>query len=79
MYLVRYLILGGDQMSFKTLRTILEWLVMIFLIVGVVTAVLNITLAGFTPIIWLLISLWALVMIICTEVTQIRESLEKKE
>lgn len=79
MYLVRYLILGGDQMSFRTLRTILEWLVMIFLIVGVVTAVLNITLAGFTPIIWLLISLWALVMIICTEVTQIRESLEKKE
>jgi len=66
-------------MSFKTLRTILEWLVMIFLIVGVFTAVLNITLAGFTPIIWLLISSWALVMIICTEVTQIREFLEKKE
>jgi hypothetical protein len=66
-------------MSFKTLRSILEWLVMIFLIVGVVTAVLNITLAGFTPIIWVLISLWALIMIICTEVTQIREFLEKKE
>ncbi len=79
MYLVRYLILGGDQMSFKTLRTILEWLVMILLIVGIVTAVLNISLAGFTPIIWVLISLWALVMIICTEVTQIRESLEKKD
>ena len=66
-------------MSFKTLRTILEWLVMILLFVGVVTAVLNITLAGFTPIIWVLISLWALVMIICTEVTQIREVLGKKE
>ena len=66
-------------MSFKTLRTILEWLVMILLFVGVVTAVLNITLAGFTPIIWVLISLWALVLIICTEVTQIREFLEKKE
>ena len=66
-------------MSFKTLRTILEWLVMILLIVGVVTAVLNITLAGFTPIIWVLLSSWALIMIICTEVTQIRESLEKKE
>ncbi len=66
-------------MSFKTLRTILEWLVMILLIVGIVTAVLNISLAGFTPIIWVLISLWALVMIICTEVTQIRESLEKKD
>jgi hypothetical protein len=66
-------------MSFKTLRNILEWLVMIMLIVGVVTAVLNMTLAGFTPIIWVLISLWALIMIICTEVTQIRESLEKQE
>lgn len=66
-------------MSFKTLRNILEWLVMILLIVGVVTAVLNISLAGFTPIIWVLISLWALIMIICTEVTQIRESLEKKK
>ncbi|MFC2043111.1 hypothetical protein ACFLUA_03055 [Chloroflexota bacterium] len=66
-------------MSFKTLRKILEWLVMIMLIVGVVTAVLNISLAGFTPIIWILISLWALIMIICTEVTQIRESLEKKK
>lgn len=66
-------------MSFKTLRNILEWLVMILLIVGVVTAVLNISLAGFTPITWVLISLWALIMIICTEVTQIRESLEKKK
>ena len=66
-------------MSFKTLRTILEWLVMILLIAGVIAAVLNITLAGFTPIFWLVLSSWALIMIICTEVTQIRESLEKKE
>jgi hypothetical protein len=71
--------MGGDYMSFKTLRTILEWLVMILLIVGVVTGILNITLAGFTPIIWVLLSAWALIVIICTEVTQIRESLEKKE
>ena len=66
-------------MSFKTLRNILEWLVMIFLIAGVVTAVLNITLAGFTPIIWVILSIWALILIICTEITQIREFLVKKE
>ena len=66
-------------MNYKTLRNILEWLVMIMLIAGIVTAALNITLAGFTPIIWLVISLWALVMIICTEVSQIRERFEKKE
>jgi hypothetical protein len=52
---------------------------MILLIVGVIAAVLNITLAGFTPLIWLVLSSWALIMIICTEVSQIRESLEKKE
>ena len=66
-------------MSYKTLRNILEWLVMILVIGGIVTAALNITLAGFTPILWVFLSLWALVMIICTEVTQIRENLEEKE
>ena len=66
-------------MSYKTLRTLLEWIVMVLLIAGVGTATLNVTLGGFTPIIWILISIWALFMIVCTEVTQIRESLEKKK
>ena len=65
-------------MSYKTLRNIMEWLVSIMFIVGVVTAALNATFAGFTPIIWFLIAGLALILIICTEVTQIRESLEKK-
>jgi hypothetical protein len=52
---------------------------MIFLIAGIATAAINITLAGFTPTIWLLISIWALIMIICTEVTQLREFMEKKD
>jgi hypothetical protein len=66
-------------MSFKTLRNILEWVVMIMLLAAIITAALNITIAGFTPIIWLLISLWALVLIICTEVTQLREFFEKED
>ena len=66
-------------MSYKTLRTLLEWIVMVLLIAGVGTATLNVTLGGFTPIIWILISIWALLMIVCTEATQIRESLEKKK
>ena len=65
-------------MSYKTVRNIMEWLVSIMFIVGVVTAVLKLTFAGFTPIIWVLIAGLALILIICTEVTQIRELLEKK-
>ena len=65
-------------MSYKTLRNILEWWVGIFFIVGVITAALNLTLAGFTPIIWFLIVGLALLMIICTEVTQLREFFVKK-
>lgn len=66
-------------MSYKMLRGVLEWVVMIMLVVAVVTAILDLTLAGFTPTFWLLISFWALVLIICTEVTQIRESLAKED
>ena len=66
-------------MSFKTLRNILEAVVMIAFFVGILTTALNLTFAGFTPTIWFLISLWALFLIICREVTQIREHLEKKK
>jgi amino acid permease len=66
-------------MSYKTLRSILEWVVMILMAIGIVAAAFDLTLGGFTPIVWLLISLWALLMIICTEVSQIRESLGKKK
>jgi hypothetical protein len=52
---------------------------MIMFIVGVVTAAFDVTLGGFTPVIWFLISLWSLLMIICFEATQIREYLEKEK
>ena len=65
-------------MDLKKLHDILEWPVMIMFFAGIVTAALDITLGGFTPLIWFLISLWFLIMIICFEATMIRESLEKK-
>jgi len=65
-------------MNYKTLRNLLEWLVSIMFIAGVVTAALNVTLGGFTPLVWFQIALLAILIIICTEVTQIREFLEKK-
>jgi len=65
-------------MDLKKIRDLLEWPVMIFFLVGIVTAALNLTIAGFTPIVWFVISLWSLIMIICMETSMIRRNLEKK-
>lgn len=64
-------------MNLEKLHDIFEYPVIIFFIVGIVTAALDLTLAGFTPLIWFMISLWFLVMIICFEVTIVREYLKK--
>ena len=71
-------------MNYKLMRDILEWLVVIFLIVGllivgIVTAALNLTFGGFTPVMWFLLALVAILIIICSEVTVIRELLESKK
>ena len=66
-------------MSYKTVRNLMEWLAMIMLIVGIVTAALDVTFGGFTPIMWFLIALLAILIIICTEVSQIREFLQSKK
>ena len=69
---------GGITMNHKVLRNLLEWLLVTMLIVGVVTAALNATFGGFTPIMWFLIALLAIPIIVCTEVIQIREFLESR-
>ncbi len=66
-------------MSYKLLRNLLEPLVAVMLILGIVTAALDVTFGGFTPIMWFLIASIAILLIICTEVTQIREFLESKK
>ena len=66
-------------MSYKLLRNLLEPLVAVMLILGIVTAAIDVTFGGFTPIIWFLIASIAILLIICTEVTQVREFLEKKK
>jgi hypothetical protein len=38
---------------------------------------LDLKIGGFTPVIWFLISFWSLLIIICMEVTMMREFLEK--
>jgi hypothetical protein len=66
-------------MSYKIVRNLFEWLAMIMLIVGIVTAALNATFGGFTPVMWFVIALAAILIIICTEVSQIREFLQSKK
>jgi len=54
-------------------------LAIILLIVGIVTAALNATFGGFTPIMWFMLALVDLLIITCHEVMTIRISLESKK
>lgn len=49
------------------------------LIVGIVTAALNATFGGFTPIIWFLLALADVLIITCHEVLRIADFLESKK
>ena len=68
-----------EKKKVKLIRNILETLVVIFLIVGIITAVFNVTFGGFTPVHWFLLAFWAVLIIICMEVTMIRAFLERKK
>ena len=54
-------------------------LAIVLLIVGIVTAALNVTFGGFTPIMWFLLALADLVIITCSEVLRIADFLESKK
>ena len=69
----------AENKKVKTIRNILETLVVIFTIVGIVTAAFNVTLSGFTPILWFVLAFWCIFIIICMEVTMIRAFLERKK
>jgi hypothetical protein len=49
------------------------------LIVGIVTAAMDKTFAGFTPIVWFLIAIFCMVTVVCTEVALTRDFLESKK
>ena len=63
----------------KKAHDVFEYPLIIFFIVGIVTDAFKITIAGFTPLIWFLISFWFLLIIICMETTMLRMLLDKKE
>ena len=54
-------------------------LAVIFVIVGIVTAALNLSFGGFTPICWFLLAIADLLYITCHEVLTIRILLESKK
>lgn len=68
-----------ESKKFTRYHNILEWPAMALLIVGIVTATLDIKLGGFTPIIWFVLSFGLILIIICMEVSTIRAFLESRE
>jgi hypothetical protein len=54
-------------------------LAVVLAVVGIVTAALNATFGGFTPIMWFLLAIIDLIIITCHEVMTIRISLENKK
>ena len=58
---------------------LLRLLVGALLIVGIVTGALNVTVGGFTPILWLLLALVLVLIITCHEVLMIRTYLVNKK
>lgn len=60
-------------MSIDRIHNILELIIGITFLVGVVTAALNVSLAGFTPMIWFIISIQTVLITICTEISTLRE------
>ena len=52
----------------------LECIIGVTFLLGIITASLNVKLAGFTPLIWFLISIQTVLVTICVEITTIRQS-----
>lgn len=68
-----------ESKKFTRYHNILEWPAIILLIVGIITAVLNVDLGGFTPLTWIALALFIILIIICMEVSMIRAFLESRK
>ena len=49
------------------------------LIIVIVTAALDVTFGGFAPIFWFLLAIFCFIIVICTEVVQLRKFIESKK
>ncbi len=69
----------AEKKNITRYHNLLEIPLIIFFFVGVITAAFNITVSGFTQIVWFLLSFWCIFVIICMETTMIRKALERKK
>ena len=69
----------AEKKNITSYHNLLEIPLIIFFFVGVITAALDFTLNGFTPIVWFLLSFWCVLVIICMETTMMRAALERKK
>lgn len=65
-------------MNIDKIHNSLELIIGITFVLGIVTASLDLRLAGFTPLIWFLISIQMVLVTVCVEITTIREHLVGK-
>ena len=68
----------AEKKNITRYHNVLEIPLIIFFFVGIITAALNITINGVTPLVWFLLSFWCILVIICMETTMIRAALELK-
>ncbi len=69
----------AEQKKFTRYHEMLEWPLIIFFFIGIIAAAFNVTIGGFTPILWFVLSFWFVIVIICMEVSMIRANLERKK
>jgi len=68
-----------ESKKFTRYHNLLEWSALALLVVGIVTAALDVRLGRFTPIIWLVLSFGLILVIVCMEVSMIRAFLESRK
>jgi hypothetical protein len=68
-----------EKKRIKLYRNILEPIIMALMIVGIITAALDLSFGGFAPIFWFILAFGWVLIIICMEVTMMRAFLESKK
>jgi uncharacterized membrane protein YiaA len=68
-----------ESKKFTRYHNLLEWPALVLFVVGIATAALDVTLGGFTPLIWFVLSFGLIIVIACMEVSMIRAFLESRK
>jgi len=68
-----------EKKRIKLYRNILEPIIIALMIVGIITAALDLSFGGFAPIFWFVLAFGWVLIIICMEVTMMRAFLERKK